>query len=512
MKPSGAAAGEGGRSRLVRDASGYMAATYVSQALAFGIGIVTKGLLGPADLGTWTLLLAVLSFMGLLEFGVIQASNKEIAYATSKGDAQAAALFKGTQFSFIAITSLLGTAALAAYAVTVSHAQGGVLWAGLLAIALILPASQMHMGQVTVFWAHQKFSTTGSLIMFETLLMGTVGLLLIWGFQLVGQVAAFALVLGAKIAVLAWRAASDSHLQIRFEWSGSAFRRLLGVGIPLQINNLVNVVKFSGTVFLISHYFDTSSVGFYSLALSVQNFIYWTPNAFSIVMFPRFQERFAASDDKAEALHSYLVKPVIGLAFFLLPILISVTYFLFPPLIDHALPAYRPSVDILSAMLIGTFFLSLEHMPGQLLTTANRPWQKVLLSVISLGLLGGFAAVAIVSNLGLIGFVLAVSLANMCSFLLSFASAHALAQGSTADRWFVLKVVGAFLYLVIDLVLVDRLAFASQGLWWVDVLQGLARCGVALVVLAPLFVVAERNLSLLSAFRRLTLPRTKAPA
>ena len=77
--PSAAAA----RSRLVRDASGYMAATYVSQVLAFGIGVLIKGLLGPTDLGIWTMLLAILSFLGLLEFGVIQAANKEISYALS---------------------------------------------------------------------------------------------------------------------------------------------------------------------------------------------------------------------------------------------------------------------------------------------------------------------------------------------------------------------------------------------------------------------------------------------
>ena len=83
-----------GRSRLVRDASGYMAATYVSQLLAFGIGIVTKGLLGPEDLGLWTQLLALLSFLGLLEFGVIQATNKEIAYALGKGEDAVAERYK----------------------------------------------------------------------------------------------------------------------------------------------------------------------------------------------------------------------------------------------------------------------------------------------------------------------------------------------------------------------------------------------------------------------------------
>ena len=271
-------------SRLVRDASGLMVATYVSQALAFGIGIVTKGLLGPEDLGVWTQLLAVLSFLGLLEFGIIQATNKEISYALSKGDEAAADRYKRVQFSFVAITSLLGLAGLTTYSLW-TGSTGDMLSIGLLFIALMLPISQMHLGQVTVYWANHRFGPTSMLMVVETVLAGTVGLLLVWQFGIVGQIVSFFLILLVKLLTLAWLARGEPSLQIGFGWGLADLRHLLKSGIPLLLISLSNVIKLSGTVFLIAYYFDTHSVGYYAFALSVQNFIYWTPNAFSVVMF-----------------------------------------------------------------------------------------------------------------------------------------------------------------------------------------------------------------------------------
>jgi O-antigen/teichoic acid export membrane protein len=499
----------GDRSRLVRDASGYMAATYISQALAFGIGVVTKGLLGPVDLGIWTLLLAILSFLGLLEFGVIQAANKEIAYALSKGDEEAAERFKRVQFSFVALTGLVGGLGLAGYACLSAQTHSEKMTLGLLAIALVLPLSQLHMGQVTVYWANREFSVTGLLTVFETVLAGTAGLFLVWRLGVAGQVTAFFVILLVKIGVLAQWARANRRLQLRFSWDARTLKHLLKVGVPLQINNLANVLKLSGTVFVISHYLGTQAVGLYSLALSVQNFIYWTPNAFSIVMFPRFQERYAASTDQAAALHSYLVKPVVGLAFFLLPLLISATYFLVPPLINHALPAYKPSIPVLAAMLAGTFFLCLEHMPAQFMMTANRLWQRVTLSMLSLVLLAACLGMAIARDWTLVGFVATLSLANIASFLIAFAYAYWLANGPRSDRWFIPKLIGAYAYLVTVVLTIDHVLAPTTSSWWFDALFALGKWALALVLLMPVFAVAERQLGLMAAIRHLASRKPK---
>ena len=497
-KPSDAAA----RSSLVRDASGFMAATYISQMLAFGIGVVTKGMLGPEDLGIWTLLLAVLSFLGLLEFGVIQAANKEIAYALSKGDEQAAERYKRVQFSFVALTSVLGATALALYALWFPSDRHA-LSIGLIAIALMLPISQLQLGQVSVYWANRHFAATSLLIIIETVLGGTVGLFLVWQFGLAGQVTSFFLILLVKVGSLAWQAGGHTPLRVGFSWDADTIRHLLKIGIPLLLINLSNVLKLSGTVFLISHYFDTQSVGFYSLALSVQNFIYWTPNAFSVVMFPRFQSRYADSNDQAGALRSFLVKPILGLAFFLLPLLLSAAYFIVPTLIEHALPAYVPSIAVLAVMLPGTFFLSLEHMPAQFLTTTNRLWERVVISLSSLALLGLCVLPAMVLEANLLIFVASLSVASLLAFLIAFTYAIHVAKGPRSDRRLPFVVVAAAVYVAIVVLTIDQWGPTSHGPWWADVLVAGGKWGLSLVLFAPLFYMAERQLQLASTLAHL---------
>ena len=496
--PSAAAA----RSRLVRDASGYMAATYVSQVLAFGIGVLIKGLLGPTDLGIWTMLLAILSFLGLLEFGVIQAANKEISYALSKGDKAEAERFKRVQFSFVALTSVLGTVGMIAYALW-TRSGNDALTLGMLAVALILPISQLHMGQVTVYWANQLFSKTSLLIVAETVLTGTLGLFLVWRFGVAGQVAAFLLIVLVKIGALAWPARDQPQLKIGFAWDLQALQHLLKAGVPLFLVSVSNVLKVSGTIFLISHFFGTESVGFYALALSVQNFIYWTPNAFSIVMFPRFQARYADSNDQAAALRSYLVKPIQGLVFFLLPLLLSAAYFIVPVLIDHALPAYRPTIVVLTVMLPGTFFLSLEHMPAQFLTTTNRHWQRVTISLLSLLLVALCTVAAVQISESLLSFVTGISVAYFLAFMLAFQYAIHHAKGPRSDRWLGLMMTGAFLYLAVIVVLVDGFVAASHGSWQIDLTVAFGKWLLCILLLVPVFIVAERQLELLSTLGNL---------
>ena len=448
-----------------------MAAIYVSQVLSFGISFATKGLLGPVDLGIWSLLLAVLSFLSLLELGVVQAANKEIAYALSKGDEEVAEKLKRVQYAFVVLTSVLGSLGVLLYAIVMSGQNGKTLTFGLLAIALILPISQIHMGQVSLYWANRRFSETGLLVVFEAVLAGTVGLYLVWAFGLVGQIAVFILILAVKVSVLSRQAGADSKLKIGFSWDAKTLKHLLRIGIPLQVINLANVFKISGTVFLISYFFDTRSVGFYALALSVQNFIYWTPNAFSIVMFPRFQARYASSNDEVESLHSYLTKPLYGLGFFLLPVLLSAVYFVAPPLIEHALPAYGPTAPLVAAILPGTFFMSMEHMPGQLLTTANRLWQRVLIAALGIALIVVCVGTAAAMDSSLFGFVLGLSVASMLAFLILLTYANYLAKGPESNRWLAGKLVGAFFYLAAVVLAIDRLLPVPQGSWQGDLLR-----------------------------------------
>jgi O-antigen/teichoic acid export membrane protein len=484
------------RSGIIRDATWYTVATYISQFLAFGIGVIAKRLLGPADLGIWAVLLSLLSFLGLLEFGVIQATNRQMSYALSKGDEVLAETYKRVQFSFVGVAGLVGGAGLLLYVLVAQRTISPAFGWGLASLAVILPLTQLHLGQVTVYWANKRFAVTSLLTLVETGLMGTLGLLLIWRVGLYGQMLAFLAVLLAKIGYLTWQAHGQSRFRVAFGWNLPILRELLSIGFPLQVISLVNLLKLSGTSLLVAYVFDTTAAGYYALALSIQNYVYWTPNAFSIVMFPRFQARMADSNDDATALHSYLVKPTVGLGYFVLPVLISASYFLVPVLIRHALPAYGPSIPVLKVLLAGTYFLSMEHMPGQLLTTVDRLWERVSLSALTVVLLAVCLGVALLNHPTLFTIVASLAVANAIAFLANFEYAYRIVGGPKVDRWFSARLVGVFTYLMFVLVATDH----AIPLWghslWKDALSAAAKWALALAFLAPVFLLAERQLSL----------------
>jgi O-antigen/teichoic acid export membrane protein len=495
------------RSRIVRDATWYTSATYIAQFLAFGIGIVAKRLLGPSDLGVWAVLLSLLSSLALLEFGVTQAMNRQIAYAISKGDELLVDRYKRTQFTFVTAFALLGSIGLVLYVELYRDRLTTAFAAGLLWLAVIFPLYQLHMGQVTVYWANRRFDATGLVTLIESIGMGTIGLFLIWRIGVYGQIIGFLLALLAKLAFLAWRAKDAPRLKIRFGWHAPAIRELLRVGLPLEAITLVNLAKLSGTSLLVAYFLDTTSVGYYALALSIQNYIYWTPNAFSIVMFPRFQERMATSDDDPTALRSFLVKPTIGLGYFVLPILISGSYFLVPVLIRHALPAYVPSIVVLKVLLAGTFFLSMEHMPGQLLTTSNHLWHRVALATVTILALAASVAVAVVIGASLLSIVAAVAVGNAVGFFVNFLFAYAVVGGPRVDRWFSVRLAAAFGYLMLVLMLIDRFLPAWTAGLLLDAASSTVKWLVSLVLLLPLFLIAERELSLVSTMRAFVVAR-----
>jgi O-antigen/teichoic acid export membrane protein len=497
---------------LMRDASTYMAATYVAQALLLCVNFATKGILGPHELGIWSILLATLSMLGLVELGVVQAANREIAYAIGKGDEVVVQRIKAVQFAFTVLTAALASigAILVAFVKLRAGGNDGSLWYGMVAIALMLPLCQIHLAQVSTFWANKRFSSTGALVVIEAGMASTLGIALVWAYGLPGQIAAFSAIVLAKVAML-WRwAARERRMSVVFAWDGAILWRLLRSGLPLQLINITNLAKVSGSVLVISHFFDTRSVGYYALALSVQSFVFWAPTAFSIVMFPRLQERYAASQDSVEALQSYLNKPLVVLGFVVLPALLSGAYFVAPVLIDKLLPSYLPVVTLLPAMLAGTYFLSLEHMPGQLLITTRKLALRVGLAMLSLAIQVACLAAAIALDAGLRGFVISLSLANALSFLALNEAAQRSASPGPGRHRAALGLLASFFYLSAVIEVIERVLPATRAGGLDDSFWAGVRWGCALLCLAPAFLAAERKLALIPLARALLASRKSA--
>jgi len=171
-----------------------------------------------------------------------------------------------------------------------------------------------------------------------------------------------------------WRNAAFAP-RPRIHWP--SLRHLIAIGIPLQLASLVTTVQVTADSLLAAKVLGVTALGYYSLAVTVKGYIYQTPNAFSVVTVPRFQERFAASQDDPTALRGYVEQPILGFAIVVLPVLIGASWQVVPFLVRHLLPAFIPAVPAIRLLLVGTFFTSLWHMPVQFLIAVNKLWQGV---------------------------------------------------------------------------------------------------------------------------------------
>jgi len=492
---------------IAHDAAWYTAATYISQIVAFATGIVIKRFIGPTGLGIWTMLTVFLSYLSILEFGVTQAATKEIAYELGKGDEDQVERLKGTQFSFVTLTALIGLSGIVAYVVIRCDKLSPEFLIGLLVIGFCFPVLQIQLAHMTIFWVNKEFRATSLMMLLETLSNTVLGIFLVWQYGVYGLFFNFAITLFIKLGYLLLMAKCSAHLCIRFSWNKAVLKRLLGVGIPLQIVSLVAILKLSLATILVAYFLGTTAVGCYALALSIQTYIYMMPNSFSIIMFPRLQERFAMNKNDASTLLTFLSKPLRGLAFFVLPLLISVSYFLAPVLIRQILPEFEPTILVLKVLLAGTFFLSMEHMPGQIITTTNRLWQRVGLGLLSTIILIVCMAGAVSYGATLVKIACAVTFANTLGFFIGFFYAFSLIGNPRSERWLWAKLLGTFTYLMLSLIVIDQALPTWGDSLLRDFGMAFAKLAISLITFLPLFLIAEHNLSIVQTIRILILSR-----
>lgn len=493
--------------RIASDASLYTIATTASSVITFLSGLVIKRYLGPTDFGVWTLAYIVLTYLNLLDFGTIAAANKEIPYELGKEDERTAEIIKGTLLTFIGLTAVIAMIFMLIYVFTGPSSMDLKSKYAMTCIAICLPLFQIHQALTTILWINKKFREASLLVLIEAASNCLIGMLLVYLYGLYGMYASFIITLLLKAGYLLTCARHNARLKLDFSWDLVSFKRLISKGIPLQIAGCVNLLKVSLATLLIGKFINITAVGYYAFAVSIQNFILLGPNAFWIIMFPRFQERFAAHNDDVSVLQSYFIKPLTGFTFFLLPLLISFSYFIIPIIIKYILPTFIETIAVLKIMLIGTFFFSMECIPGQIMVTTNNLWTRSILGIMNVFIIITCILVSIYNSNTLINFTIAIALGNILGFVVNYVASYILLNKKSSILKLLLKIILAFAYLFFIMYIIDTVIAFKFVSFVSKVGESLFKWILSLITLMPLFIIAERNLSLLSTLRHLMSSR-----
>jgi len=491
---------------IANDASMYTIATSISSIIVFMSGLIIKRYLGPTDFGVWSLVYIILTYLILLDFGSIAAANKEIPYEHGKADERSAEVLKGTLFTFIGFIALIVMGGILFYIAIDPVKIHTSVKVGLFCIAVSFPLFQLQQALTTILWINKEFRKASMLVLIEALSNSIIGILLVWMYGLYGMYAAFIVTLTFKVVYLLMVAKQNKKLAFHLKWDWASFERLIRKGVPLQIAGCINLLKVSLATLLIGKYINIAAVGYYAFAVSIQNFILLGPNAFWIIMFPRFQERFAVHNEDVSVLESFFVKPLIGFTFFLLPLMISFSYLLVPPIIRHILPAFLETIPVLHIMLIGTFFFSMECIPGQIMVTTNNLWTRSVLGLFNTAIIILLILLLISYNKDILSFTSAIAIGNFIGFIVNYLVAHNYIKRDRTLHPLGFKMLLAFLYVFATIVVIDIMIpvpTSTAGDFVISFLKWI----VSLIIMLPLFVVAERNLSLVATFKSLFFAR-----
>jgi len=406
-------------SAVIRDTSLYTGSTYAAQLVVFFLGLVTKRFLGPANQGIWTLIQIINGYLPTAELGLSDAVAREFPYWKAKGEEQRASSLVNVMFTFNLLAAVVLSVGIFGYTLLVFRDQSLGYVVGLLVIGVMLPLSRWIACTTILFRSSKRFLLLSKTNIVLMIFNGITSLVLVWAFGLYGMYGSF--ILMALLNWLYWKKLNNWKPYFEFRLKASDLLHLLRIGIPLALSGIAFTLLRTVDSILVNSYLGAAQLGAYSIGVSMSTFIFSVPNALSIVMFPRFQERFGSSNDDRESLIPFINKPITVLAFFLLPVIMALAFFIGPELIYHILPRFVEGIFPFKVLLAGTFFISLTHMPGQFLITIRKQWMGVVLTIFSTVVLVMLNMLALEKGYGLAGVAAATSLAYFLSFALGLA-------------------------------------------------------------------------------------------
>jgi len=279
-------------------------------------------------------------------------------------------------------------------------------------------------------------------------------------------------------------------------------KTLLKEGIPLQLSSLIGTITSTADLIIITKFFGLEFTGYYSLALSVKNYIYETPNSFSVIMFPRFQERYAESKNDLTALFSYIEKPILGLVLFYLPITIGLSYFLLNFIIRQFLFEYLTTLDFLYYFFMGVFIISLSHMPGQFLITIGKLWHRICLGLVSFSILIFCMLVPAYTQGNIISIVIGYSLGHSIIFTMLIIYVYSQINNIKAGLVLLNKIFLGMTYTFLGLLLVgNSIQIHNNVKVFIDIQNTLLSILFYLIWLTPLLYYSNKKLDLLKKLK-----------
>ena len=391
-----------GKGLLAGDAVKLWGGALVEQAFSFVRGIIMPRWLGPGFYGILGSLNMITKYGSYLQLGLTTAVSREVPFALAAGDDARARRLAKAVFSFNLLTSVGPALGVVLFALaTWGRFRPVVSW-GFVVFAYLMVTGRFDVFFTTLFRARRQFTASFVYTSLKAAVMFGAVVGLLYFFSLWGVYAALVFT-GALFFVVgsAWTRT----------WAGPwppwpVVKELLPVGLPLAGLGVLGFLLQSVDRLIVIRFAKPEEVGYYMLAVTIVTFIYFLPMNIGQAMAPRI---FALRrDGDRAAFEEYLVKPSLILTY-LVAVIGGVAVFCLIPFIRYVLPAFRPSVPLVAAFLVGITCQGGAQGGAYILVALSRFKTIALAQLVSLAFTAGLAAVALFGGVGLVGVAAASS-------------------------------------------------------------------------------------------------------
>lgn len=404
--------------RLLGDWAMVGSAEVVCQGLGAVTSLLLRVFLSPAQMGIWQAVKLFLGYANYANLGISKGAARELTIAMGRGDLPAVQHSLNLAFTVNTLSSFVYAAVLVVAGLWVgltNHGPWSHAWGAGLAVGGLLAVLGRYVTfQVTVLRAKQAFRLTSQVSVLEGLMTLGVGCLATWLWGLPGLYLGTLAVLLASLGYLAWR----GGVVLDWAWDRREIRRLIAIGAPILLASVLTSLFSSLDRLMILAYLDDREfqLGCYSLTLMVATQLLGIGNMMSIVMGPRYGEKFGHSGDRRQVARLAARATELQAAVMALPAAVALV--LAAPVLGRLLPDYRTGLAPLAWLLPGVLLQSLALPASQFMVAVDRQNRALIAVLIATAVAAGGNHLALTYGYGLTGVAAATALSYGVYFAL----------------------------------------------------------------------------------------------
>jgi len=398
------------RGRLARNSAWNTIGWLGVLALTIAAAPIQLRLLGETQYGLLALLMSIVAPLGVLDFGMSDATIKYLAESMGRGDADAAKRYAHSSLAFSGFVGLLGAVIIILLADWLVHsvfvipseheavARSGMRWVAVL--WCFMQVRQTLMGVVTALQRYDVLATGTVLTQLSVIGIG-LWVLLAQG-TLAEMLRAQAIV--AAVWALVWLGAAwhlFPPLRLPLRMDLRSLRNTFSFGFWQMVNTLGGILSYQSQRWLLGILLPLRAVGYYNIGAQVVNMGYMASYKVGQVLFPEVSKMQGQGEEEGAArmavnaswllttLSAMLFVPLVVLGHDLLRLYLS------PSMADNATTTLR-------ILAIGTAVGCVFAIPSfYLLGTGRSRWLAAMSLLYGLVTLGG--CLVLIPTLGVIG-------------------------------------------------------------------------------------------------------------